>query len=134
MVRAVLEGVGFSLRHIVDISEELGVPVKSIALAGGGAVVRGWPQIIADICQRPVQLYADQDTVTRPLYAYCVTALEPEVSFEEALVRTFNGPPKTRASRAELAGTYEAIYHDYRSIAEFASGMRRPAHPAERSI
>ncbi|MFN8455942.1 MAG: FGGY-family carbohydrate kinase [Anaerolineae bacterium] len=33
MLRAVLEGVAYSLRHLLEISEELGVPIHEIALA-----------------------------------------------------------------------------------------------------
>ncbi|MFN2124182.1 MAG: xylulokinase, partial [Candidatus Promineifilaceae bacterium] len=84
MMRAVMEGVAYSLRQLIEISEELGVEISEIALSGGGAGTRGWPQIIADVCQLPVVIYSEQETVTRPLYAYCTQALEPAISFDKA--------------------------------------------------
>ena len=63
-MRAVLEGVAFSLRYLLDIFAELGAAPKTITLAGGGAGVAGWPQIFADVCHLPVRIFADQETVT----------------------------------------------------------------------
>jgi xylulokinase len=122
MVRAVLEGVAFSLRHLVDIAEELGAPIQELALAGGGATTPGWAQIFADVCQRPVQLYAGQETVTRPLYAYCVVALETGLSFDAALLSTF-GDPQQLAPDQRLAATYEQNYRRYRQLADFVAQL-----------
>jgi xylulokinase len=120
IIRAVMEGVAYSLRHLLDIAEELGVSIDEIALAGGGATVLGWPQIIADVCQRPLLIYADQETVTKALYAYCVTALDKNLSFDQALRSTFD-KPKLVTPRPELADTYHPIYSRYRLMADFAA-------------
>lgn len=120
MARAVLEGVAYSLRHLLEIAEEVGAPIHELALAGGGATVSVWPQIIADVCQRPVLLYAGQETVTRPVYAYCATALDPATSFDAALQRTFD-PPQRLDPRLDLAAVYEPIYRHYRLLADFAA-------------
>jgi xylulokinase len=120
MVRAVMEGVAYSLRHLIDIAEELGVSIEEIALAGGAATVAGWPRIIAEVCQRPLLIYADQETVTKALYAYCITALDQNRSFDRALAGTF-GPPQPVDPRPELAGTYDLIYRQYRLMADFAA-------------
>ncbi|MEW5958077.1 MAG: FGGY family carbohydrate kinase [Chloroflexota bacterium] len=120
MVRAVLEGVAYSLRHLLDISAEMGVPVQEVALAGGGATVPGWPQIVADVCRRTVSIYAGRETVTRPLYAYCLTAVDQTISFDQALDQTFE-PPDQLAPRPELAEIYEFAYRRYRLLADFVA-------------
>src|SRR5260370_8027854 len=56
VIRAILEGVAFSLRDTFTIFRELGVPVKSIRLGGGGARSHLWQQIQADIYGMPVDL------------------------------------------------------------------------------
>ncbi len=122
LLRAVLEGVAFSLRHLIDIAAELGVPVQEIALAGGGATTPGWPQIIADVCQRPVLMYAAQETVTRPLFAYCLTALDPATAFDQALQTTFSEPQQLTPD-SKLAPSYEEIYHRYRRLADFVADI-----------
>jgi xylulokinase len=58
IVRAVMEGVAFSLRDTLSIFAELGVPVDSVRLGGGGSRSPLWRQIQADVYGYPV------DTVT----------------------------------------------------------------------
>jgi xylulokinase len=55
-VRAILEGVAFSLRDTLTLFAELGVPVKAIRLGGGGARGALWRQIQADVYGHPVEL------------------------------------------------------------------------------
>ncbi len=61
VIRAILEGVAFSLRDTLTLFREIGVPVESIRLSGGGARSALWQQIQADIYGMPVELVeADQ--------------------------------------------------------------------------
>ena len=55
-LRAILEGVAFSLRDTLTLFEELGVPVKAIRLGGGGARGPLWRQIQADVYGQPVEI------------------------------------------------------------------------------
>jgi xylulokinase len=61
VVRAILEGVAFSLRDTFTIFRELGVPVKCIRLGGGGARSSLWQQIQADIYGMAVDLVAAEE-------------------------------------------------------------------------
>jgi xylulokinase len=56
VVRAILEGVAFSLRDSITLFQEIGVPVESIRLGGGGARSPLWQQIQADIYGMTVEL------------------------------------------------------------------------------
>lgn len=56
VIRAILEGVAFSLRDSLTLFREIGVPVSSIRLGGGGARSPLWQQIQADIYGMPVEL------------------------------------------------------------------------------
>jgi xylulokinase len=56
VVRAIMEGVAFSLRDTFSIFEEMNVPVTQIRLGGGGARSWLWRQIQADVYGHPVQL------------------------------------------------------------------------------
>jgi xylulokinase len=55
VVRAILEGVAFSLRDTFEIFGEMGVPVETIRLGGGGARSPLWRQIQADVYGRTVE-------------------------------------------------------------------------------
>jgi xylulokinase len=56
IVRAVLEGVAFSLRDTFTIMEGMKVPVSSIRLGGGGARSSLWRQIQADVYGHEVEI------------------------------------------------------------------------------
>ena len=55
VIRAIMEGVAFSLRDTFTILKEMEVPVKTIRLGGGGAKSALWRQIQADIYGQPVE-------------------------------------------------------------------------------
>jgi len=54
IVRAILEGVAFSLRDTFSIFSELDLPVDSVRLGGGGSRSPLWRQIQADVYGRAV--------------------------------------------------------------------------------
>jgi xylulokinase len=55
-VRAVLEGVAFSLQDTFTLFRELKIPVEKIRLGGGGARSPLWQQIQADVYNHPVEI------------------------------------------------------------------------------
>jgi xylulokinase len=58
VVRAILEGVAFTLKDSFSIFEEMKVPVTQIRLGGGGARSPLWRQIQADVYAHEVELVA----------------------------------------------------------------------------
>ncbi|MCC6147552.1 MAG: xylulokinase [Anaerolineaceae bacterium] len=61
IVRAVMEGVVFSLRTGLETLEELGVDSQSIVVSGGGARHPLWTQLIADTLGSPVRVSSFAD-------------------------------------------------------------------------
>src|SRR5258706_5115546 len=55
VIRAILEGVAYSLRDTFTIFQEIKVPVKTIRLGGGGARSPLWRQIQADVYGQQVE-------------------------------------------------------------------------------
>jgi xylulokinase len=55
VIRAILEGVAFSLRDTFSIFREIEVPAKTIRLGGGGAKSALWRQIQADVYGQRVE-------------------------------------------------------------------------------
>ena len=56
VIRAILEGVAFSLKDTLTLFAELDIPVKNIRLGGGGARSKLWRQVQADIYARSVEI------------------------------------------------------------------------------
>jgi xylulokinase len=61
IIRAILEGVAFSLKDSFSIFEEMKVPVKQIRLGGGGARSPLWRQIQADVYAHEVEIVAAEE-------------------------------------------------------------------------
>lgn len=119
LTRAVMEGVAFSLRHLIDLYEKSGVKVLEIALAAGGIRVPGLVQMIADVCQKNVLIYAGQDTVTKVLYALCASAMGLG-EFEDSLLGTFDEPEFVNYDPT-YAPEYDKAYALYRKFSAFAA-------------
>ena len=61
VIRAIMEGVAFSLKDTFTIFEEMKIPVTSIRLGGGGARSPLWRQIQADAYGREVEIVAAEE-------------------------------------------------------------------------
>jgi xylulokinase len=61
VIRAILEGVAYSLRDTLTIFAEMDVPVETIRLGGGGARAPLWRQIQADVYGRAVEVLAAEE-------------------------------------------------------------------------
>ena len=61
VIRALLEGVAFSLRDTLTIFTAMKVPVETIRLGGGGARAQLWRQIQADVYGQPVEVLATEE-------------------------------------------------------------------------
>jgi xylulokinase len=63
MVRAVMEGVAFSLLHNVETAKQAGVNIASFNAMGGSANSKVWTQIKSDVTGIPINV-AKSDTAT----------------------------------------------------------------------
>jgi xylulokinase len=61
VIRAILEGVAFSLKDSLTIFGELGIPVREIRLGGGGARSSVWRQIQAEVYGQAVETVAAEE-------------------------------------------------------------------------
>lgn len=116
LIRAVLEGVSFSLRDSLTIFSELKLPVESIRLGGGGARGPLWRQIQADVYGMPVQyLSADEGPAFGAgLLAGVGTGVWPSVEAAcETAVRiagTVNSDPERAALMNRQYAAFRKLY------------------------
>jgi xylulokinase len=128
MVRAILEGVTYSMRDSLEIFDTLGVPVRRIRASGGGSRSPLWRQIQADVFGRKVFTI---NTEEGPAYGVALLAAVGAGAFkniQEACAATIREvdqtvprrPAKRRYDRA--FPIYHRLYHslkdDFKSIAE----------------
>ncbi len=56
LVRAIMEGAAYGLRHNVEVAAQAGFVANSLGCVGGGARSAVWNQIKADVLNRPIHL------------------------------------------------------------------------------
>jgi xylulokinase len=61
MLRATVEGATYAIRFGLDELTRLGIEASEIVLTGGGSKSAAWCQIVADICDLPVTLLAQDE-------------------------------------------------------------------------
>jgi xylulokinase len=113
LLRAVLEGVACSVRHILHTAESLaGVPAQEVRVAGGGSRLTLWNQLKADVCGRPVRPCetGENGVLGAAMLAALGAGLYPDVAAAgAAMVRL----QEQVAPDGALAETYEGLYERY---------------------
>jgi len=124
VVRAVLEGVAFSLRDSFTIFGELAIPIRRVRLGGGGARAPLWREIQADVYGYDVETVAADEgsAYGAALLAGVGAGLWPGVDEAcDQLIRSSiaASPDARRVSiMNERYATYQRIYPALRTIAE----------------
>lgn len=120
-LRAVLEGVAFSLLDTLTLFAELGVPVKAIRLGGGGARGALWRQIQADVYGQPVELLEAEEGGAFGAALLAGTGVGAWPSVEAACAATVRVAetivPQHADVMAEAYRHYRKIYPAVRAIA-----------------
>lgn len=114
MARAVVEGVCFALRDLVETVEKIGVEITEIRIAGGGARGAIWLQTLSDVIERPV---AATTTPDASAYGAAILAMShalgsPVASIADAWVKVERPvEPDLKAARI-----YDEVYAVFRSL------------------
>jgi xylulokinase len=83
-IRAILEGVGYELKRLLDYIATEGVAVGEIRAMGGGARSDLWLQVMADICQTPIRRMKNEEATLRGGALLCATRCGQYASLREA--------------------------------------------------
>jgi len=123
VIRALLEGVAFSLKDTFTIFDEMKIPVTSIRLGGGGARSPLWRQIQADVYAHEVEIVAAEEGAAYGAAILAGTGAGAWTSVEQAcdaIVRVAKRVPpnqKDSATMQHAYATYRKIYPALRAIA-----------------
>jgi xylulokinase len=125
--RALMEGVAFHLRWIIEALERQGLPVGALNAIGGGSTSQLWTQIISDITGRSLRV------VKHPLEAGAMGAaltvavglgVYPNVEAIDDLIEIDHTvePDSTFQER------FDALYCEYRALYEALAPIFRRIH------
>jgi xylulokinase len=119
-VRAVLEGVAFSLKDTFTLFAEMCIPVERIRLGGGGARGSLWRQIQADVYGHPVELLEAEEGGAFGAALLAGTGVGAWASVEAACDATVRAAetivPKNAKTMAEAYTHYRKLYPALRAI------------------
>jgi xylulokinase len=116
VIRAILEGVAFSLRDTFTIFGEMNVPVKNILLGGGGARSPLWRQIQADVYEHEVEIVEAEEGAAygAAILAGVGAKIWPSVDAAcGAVVRVAARVQPDRANVARMNDSYKAFRRLY---------------------
>ena len=115
LARAVMEGVAYHLRWIVESLEGIGLRVESANAIGGGATSPLWMRIISDVTGRPLRLveHPQEAGATGAALAVAVgMGIYPNMEAVDALIPIASVvEPDDRA-----APHYDGLYREYREL------------------
>jgi xylulokinase len=124
LVRAILEGVAFSLKDTFTIFEQIGVPVREIRLGGGGARSAVWRQIQADVYAQDVEILAAEEgaaygaAILGGVGAGCWSNVDQACDAIVRVVSRIAPNPANSGTMQEAYPIYRRIYPALRSIQE----------------
>jgi xylulokinase len=119
MTRAVLEGVAFNLRIILEALCEQGAPITSLRLIGGGARSPLWRQIFADVFNLPIlrpSLVVEATSLGAAIAGGVGVGLFEDYSVADKLVRVEPGEEPIPANVARYQELYEIFLDTYDSL------------------
>ena len=124
-VRAVLEGVAFSLRDTFTLFGELKIPVTRIRLGGGGARSPLWQQIQADVYGQPVELLAAEEGGAFGAALLAGVGVNAWPTVEAACAATVQVAREVAPRNApEMASAYESFRRLYPALKQVGSSGR----------
>ena len=121
VVRAILEGVAFSLKDTFTIFDELRVPVERVRLGGGGARGELWRQIQADVYAHEVELVEAEEGAAygAAILAGVGAGLWPSVDEAcDAVVRVARRVAPDAKNSALLQKSYQTYRRIYPALRE----------------
>ena len=121
MARAVLEGIAFEMRDVLEAETVAGVDARSVRLVGGAAKSPVWCQLLADVFERPVELLQTSETgcLGAALYAGTAVGIYPDIAaaVDQAVTVTDRFEPDESAAAA-----YKKAFDRYQAVFDALSG------------
>src|SRR3990172_761879 len=127
LARAVMEGVAFHIRWILEAMEAIGLPIRVANAIGGGSTSPVWTQIISDITGRTLHV------VEHPLEAGAIGAalavavgmgIYPNMEAVDGLISIAH----TVEPDERLAPRYLGLYREYRELYEALAPLYQRLH------
>jgi xylulokinase len=115
VIRAILEGVAFSLRDTFTIFKEMRVPVRDIRLGGGGARSAVWRQIQTDVYGQQTEIVEAEEGAAYGTAILAGVGAKTWASVDDACKAVVNVATRISPDHSRVA-TMNAQYAAYRRV------------------
>ena len=115
MLRAVMEGVSYSLRDCVEVMREMNINVSDMMACGGGGTSPLWRQMLADLYGCQVKTTQNKEGPALGVALLAAVGAGIYKSVPEAC-RAVIKPEKIQEPIAENSAEYEKVYAMYRKL------------------
>lgn len=113
--RALLEASAYSLRHSIEVGEQVGLRLKPETLVVGGITKsRLWLQILADVTGRPISVPAGG--VGAPLGGALVAGLGVGLVKDYRIISDWTATDRILEPNPRAQQTYDRLYEIYRDL------------------
>lgn len=127
LLRAIMEGVTYSLLDCVNVMREMNISVSDMAACGGGGSSPMWRQMLADVYGCPVQTTANKEGPALGVALLAAVGAGIYSSVPEAC-RAVIKPERVQNPDAGASKKYDAVYAVYKSLyPDFKAGFERLA-------
>lgn len=116
LVRAVLEGTAFAIRHNLETAASIGAKPQRLAAAGGPARNEVWSQIMADVTGLPIQVMEENggaplgDAALAAKGAGLIDTFQPMIQAHARMRRLFRPQPGAAERYQPLFDVYKGLY------------------------
>lgn len=115
MLRAVMEGVTYSLRDCLEVFREMNITVNDMMACGGGGSSPLWRQMLADLYGCPIQTLASKEGPALGVAILAMVGTGYHASVADAC-KTIIKTNQTCFPNADQMAAYEPYYQLYRRI------------------
>lgn len=115
VLRAIMEGIGFGTRAILESFRSAGYACAEMTVGGGASASRLWLQIHADTARVPVRVPASPDAPSTGSAVLAALGAGCFASIEEGIAQMVR-PGLCVEPRAREAALYDDIYQRYRAL------------------
>ena len=133
LLRAVMEGVTYSMRDSLEIIEGLGVPVRQIRASGGGSRSPFWRQIQADVFGRKVVTVNSEEGAAYGVALLAAVGAGVYKNIQEACGAAIRVVKQTAPARKAQAvydrafPVYQQLYRSLKDDFQAIAALERPA-------
>ena len=125
LLRSVVEGATFALRHGLERLIALGIDAEEVVLTGGGARSGAWRQIVADVCDAPVTVLKNEEGAAFGAALQALAMLEGDSADIRDVVKQHLQRDAERCCDPDPSGSsfYSDAYGDYQDAVAHVAAL-----------